>query len=495
MKMFIMLIVATGFGLSWANRDLLVLPYYRTTNSSILGKQNYGASLGNPLKGLAGGARWSTPPLPDSVPLSIEFYNLGLDEMMVGYNNFDWTTVENILQSSASRKMHSVLSVYIHWPGQPLRLPPHLRNIKLYDTDNGKSPNYGDPRVLTALQQFITAFGERFDGDRRIAAIHIGLLGFWGEGHTYPDLTLVPETSKQSVAQWYWTSFSRTQIQARYPGSTAEGFGLYDGSLAYQSLDGIDNGNVEHEWFMWPRIQQAGQQVAWKKSMMGGETRPELQSTIFTYDYPAGTEWHQNFKKCIETMHISYVLHHDAFQNDGYQGDMLKLARAAHSYMGYSYYVAEVAAYASSNVGYIDVGITIVQSGVAPFYYDLSLILECSGTKKMQDGVNDIVEKGQWKLFLFRNVPASSQCLKELTVKLHSSYAYEGRPIVFAQGSDGSVSFAIPMPKNLEDNTARSKPVTAPARAIVSSPKTVPQKAPARAPRAGPVKVLALVRG
>jgi hypothetical protein len=63
--------------------------------------------------------RGQKPPLPNAIPISIEFYNIGLDEMMVGENKFDWTTLENFLKSSASRKMHAVLSD-IHGPGQPL---------------------------------------------------------------------------------------------------------------------------------------------------------------------------------------------------------------------------------------------------------------------------------------------------------------------------------------------------------------------------------------
>ena len=440
------LLLAVVLGTAQAERALAVQPYYRTNATSILGKPNYGAAIGNPLKGLAGGARWAKPPLPNAVPLSIEFYNIGLDEVMVGNNQFNWTIVENFLKGSASRKMHAVLSFYIHWPGQPLRLPPHLKDIKLYNTDSGKSPNYGDERLLAALQQFITAWGNRMDGDRRVAAIHIGLLGFWGEGHTYPDLTLVPENSKQAVAEWYRSAFSTTQVQARYPGPNAQSFGLYDGSFAYQSLDGPDNGGVEREWFMWPRIQEAGQQNTWKNSMIGGETRPELQEIIFTNSYPAGEEWHQSFKKCVNTMHVSYILHHDAFQDDGYQGDVLKNARAAHAYMGYSFHVSEIVATVSSTAGKVDVGVTVVQSGVAPFYYDLNLVLECDGAKKVLEGVNDIIEKRQSKLFLFRSMPATDACLKKLSVRLQSSYAYEGRPVLFAQGSNGNVSFSIPKP-------------------------------------------------
>ena len=48
------------------------------------------------------------------------------------------------------------------------------------------SPDYSDPRLVTALEAFITALGRRYDGDPRIGFITLGLIGFWGEWHTWP---------------------------------------------------------------------------------------------------------------------------------------------------------------------------------------------------------------------------------------------------------------------------------------------------------------------
>jgi hypothetical protein len=81
-------------------------------------------------------------------------------------------------------------------------LPPHLQDLPLTDTNGGPSPNYGDPRVLRALEQYIVALGDRYDGDKRIGAIHVGLLGIYGEGHTFPTEGLVPDSSVTSVANW-----------------------------------------------------------------------------------------------------------------------------------------------------------------------------------------------------------------------------------------------------------------------------------------------------
>jgi hypothetical protein len=473
-----------------------VTPYYRTNDTVILGAPNFTAAIGNPLKGLAGGPRYSqSSPLPNSVPSAIEFYNMGLDEIMIGDNLFNWTLHDQFLSESATRRMHAVLSVYIHWPGRPLRLPPHLLDITLYDTNNGKSPNYGDPRLLTALQQFIVAWGKHTDGDTRVAAIHVGLLGFWGEGHTYPDSTLVPESTKQSVAQWYRNSFNKTQIQARYPGPNADGFGLYDGSLAYSTLDGAANGGNNVSWFMYPQMKKANQQDIWKQHILGGETRPELQKIIFTDTYPARSEYHQDYKDCIDALHITYALHHDAFQNGGYSGNMLRNANAIHSYMGYAFQVSEVAAYTASqsSTQAVDISILVKQSGVAPFYYDLSLIMECGGgvVKASLPGVDAIILKGQSKQFIFRNVPATRECLGGISISLQSSYAYAGRPVRFAQGTNGKVILSIPSPPSSVFSPVRTPaavPVAGPVRAPVRAPNLVSDQGPAT-PAAPPMRL------
>ena len=182
----------------------------------------------------------------------------------------------------------------------------------------------------------------------------------------YPDATLVPESSKVSVAQWYRQSFETTQIQARYPGPNAVGFGLYDGSLAYSTLDGVANGGKNVSWFTYRQMQDAKQTNIWKSNIMGGETRPELQKIIFTDTYPARTEYHQDYKECIDTLHISYASHHDAFQNGGYTGAMLQKANQIHAYMGYAFYVSEVAVYPSniSTTHAVDVAVDIMVTGL-----------------------------------------------------------------------------------------------------------------------------------
>lgn len=53
----------------------LQTPYYTHAD---LGVPNRMAAIGNPLKGLIGSSIWTTPPLDETIPLSMEWYNLGV---------------------------------------------------------------------------------------------------------------------------------------------------------------------------------------------------------------------------------------------------------------------------------------------------------------------------------------------------------------------------------------------------------------------------------
>jgi Malectin domain len=399
-----------------------------------------------------------------------------------------------LLEGSANRNMHVVFSVFIHWPGQPLRLPPHLKDVQLYDTDRGKSPNYSDPRILKALEQYIVALGARYDGDKRIGAIHVGLLGFWGEGHTFPTKGLVTDEVAGDVATWYKRAFNVTQIQARYPGPNAAEVGLYDGGLFFATLDGVANGGVKKSWYMWPQIVQAGQQDAWKKHMIAGETAPKIASEVFSNSYPAGTFNHQDIKLTIDTLHLSWILHHGAFSDGGYTGDMLQNARKWHAYLGYAFQVTEVVAAVSASGA--DMDVTVQQAGVAPFYYDLDLVLACEGlpVPLKKGGVNELIEQGQSKTFSFKGIPFTPECLRQVSIMLDSSYAYRSQPVLFAQGTSGTVVLRLPLPTAMTPTASPIRsPIAVPTRAPTVAPTPSPKRLPTVAPVAPPTAVSAPV--
>jgi hypothetical protein len=148
-----------------------------------------------------------------------------------------------------------------------------------------------------------------------------------------------------------------------------------------------------------------------------------------------------------------YRAHQDAFINGGYVGEKLAKAMHAHSRMGYNYVIAKVAlAVASAPMngrdGTVRVDVTVEQDGLAPFYYPLSLFLDCPDIMNPIEnmGVEGIIDEGDSKTFSFNDIPATSKCLSMISLHLNSSYAYNDRPIKFAQGLDGTVQLSLPTP-------------------------------------------------
>ena len=72
--------------------------YYVTQDPVVLGTPDTNAALGNPLKGLFGGTRWNPPPLLETVPFSLEWYNVAVS-----------------LHCFANRSWLSLNSLFAHW--------------------------------------------------------------------------------------------------------------------------------------------------------------------------------------------------------------------------------------------------------------------------------------------------------------------------------------------------------------------------------------------
>ena len=299
--------------------------HYFTAAEAELGAYDPDEAMGNPLKGLYGSPWYNNYDASNNIiPAALEWYYFGFNDMMindpdvVGFDlAFNWTKLENALDDSASRSMHAVFTIVCHYPGKPLKLPSYLidnPSLILHNYDDflggGVSPDYGDPLLLKAIEQLISVLGTRYDGDKRIASVHAGLLGYWGEWHTFPHEEWLPDDSKRKVTQWYQNAFPTTKIQVRYPykPSLDAGFGLSDGSFAFTTLDGSANGNIDQSWYFWNQVKDHNAtDTFWKKSFMSGETRPEIQSIVFEPDYPSRTYERQDFMECINTTHTSFM--------------------------------------------------------------------------------------------------------------------------------------------------------------------------------------------
>jgi hypothetical protein len=165
---------------------------------SSLGELNLDVTLGNPMKGVIGDGQNDIKQWPIDLPSSMQFHKIPLNEVMVQDPDvvgeaaaFNWTSFNILLQTCANHSRHAVVRFFIHWPKDknPVYLPAYLTNkVEMVKNRGETIPYWADPTLLKAIQQFVTAFGKRYDGDKRLFVIQAGLIGAWGEHHSVSTL-------------------------------------------------------------------------------------------------------------------------------------------------------------------------------------------------------------------------------------------------------------------------------------------------------------------
>ena len=346
----------------------------------------------NPLKGFITSYAWSAP--NNALADQMEFLYLPMREVWGPDGETFDLGLEPHLEAAKARSHHVVLRVYIDYPNKASGLPDYLAELvpctPYSDHGGGCSPDYDHPEMTSAMLGLIAALGERYDADPRLGVIQLGLLGFWGEWHTWPYPDWFPSLETQeAILTAYDAAFQVTELQARRAAANAVSLriGYHDDSFAYSTLGDIG-------WFFWPGLIAAGADARWEEVMMGGELRPELQATIFEEGYTLDT-YAQDFNTCVETTHASYMLNYQGFSGEGtgYEGAELEAAEAAALLMGYTFELTTAAMSLSGlHQGQITAALTleVTQSGVAPFYYPLFLGVGHQGADDIIMGTEDL---------------------------------------------------------------------------------------------------------
>lgn len=336
----------------------------------------------NPLKGLVPYAQ----PHADRFPHSMEFSYLPLSDLMTGPNEFNWQPLEDLLNGIASRRHQSVFRIWMEYPGRDEGIPAFLEasglkvtqwlntNTAPFPPTRVRTPDYNNPELRAALKSFIAALGDKYDGDPRVGFITAGLLGTWGEWHTYPRSELMASKEVQvEVMDAFERAFQTTPVLLRYPaGENAwahaanhtRRFGYHDDSFAWATLD---TGRTEDDWYFMPALKAAGPKALqkWKTSPIGGEIRPELWGQIFDKD-PA-SEKAQDFAECVRQTHATWLMDTGMFQEQQSDQRMRNAIRQAQR-MGYEFHIVSSET-RSLKSGHTAVTILIRNTGVAPFYY------------------------------------------------------------------------------------------------------------------------------
>lgn len=366
-------------GVRFTRAAMLVLLIANVASAQLRTLKYAPSPADNPLRGLvpyAGDKR-------DKFPHSMEFDYLLLNKLMTGKNAFDWKPLERLLDDVASRGHQAVFRVAMEYPGKN-GIPQFLIDdgVKVTEWLNTNTdpfprkkcwtPDYSDQRMRQALKDFIAALGKKYDGDPRVGFITAGLLGTWGEWHTYPRNDLFASKEVQTeVLDAFAAAFKVTPVLLRYPAhkgtwekaaTNKHPFGYHDDSFAWATLD---TGKKADGWFFMPAMREAGEQEKWKTQPIGGEIRPELWGAIFDAD-PKNKQG-QDFAESVRQTHASWLMDTGMF---GKKQPKPRIERAVAQVqkMGYEFHVSS--AVVTKTAGDTRVVLTVRNTGIAPFYYD-----------------------------------------------------------------------------------------------------------------------------
>ncbi|MFD9702459.1 DUF4832 domain-containing protein [Lentzea sp. NPDC059081] len=357
------------------------------------------APLDNPLKGFARFLQPGTDPNA-GYPLSLTWAYFGLSEVMTDATNcasYNWGVVDSALNTIAAAGNHAAIRLYMEYPGggtgsHPGNAIPQCFNGHVAMRHNAywdvTSPDYDNPYLVTGLKNFITAFAARYDGDPRLGYIHLGLIGLWGEWHTWPYDTdtsgdtypnyMPTNANAADIINTYNRAFTRTRLELRYAdnaGGAADSLpaiGYHDDSFCFREGGQGVTLPMSMGGASWSQLQKAlehGVENRWTTASMGGEVRPEIQSVAFA-NWPNGSGAVDNIKACVELEHTTWKI--NELSRDYSPTD--PNVAAAVRLMGYNLTVRNAYFHGTAQ-GSTKVGVRIDNTGVAPFYYPWTVSL------------------------------------------------------------------------------------------------------------------------
>jgi len=217
----------------------------------------------------------------------MEWAYFPVNAVVTGRDTYDFTKVDALLDAIAARGDQSAIRFYLDYPTRPTGVPQYLidagidtsRTYTVFDNNNVSfSPDYNDPAVQEMLLHFVDALGKKYDGDPRIGYITAGLIGFWGEDHTWPmngeksadnpkgENWMPSDEFRASLVAAWDKAFDKTFVQYRLPTSATKEhhMGYHDDSFAYSTLDNVD-------WHFMSHMKNQNETDAWQSAPIGGE--------------------------------------------------------------------------------------------------------------------------------------------------------------------------------------------------------------------------------
>jgi len=324
----------------------------------------------NPMKGLMPGYTG----INSNFPYSTDHFYINLKSVFKNWGICDWTAFETEVNRIVQGGRHVIPRFYIDYPGKPNYMPDFLLDNIGYKVPmrDDNTPVWNDDTLIVALENFISLFGAKYDGDQRFLMIEAGLNGYWGEWHCYPERDWeMNQTNKDRIIKAYNAAFKKTHIALRHAGhpgtvALAKSLGYYDDSFCYQTIC------TGGDWCFTNSLIQRGITDNYKYHPVGGEIYPNTQKTMFdawpnALTDATGNKIAEDITKCVNETHISFVKAFGAVFTKQPTPTQFTNALRMHKMMGYKFFVKSVKI-TPDDSNKFNVSVNIQNLGVAPIY-------------------------------------------------------------------------------------------------------------------------------
>eukprot|EP01134_Creolimax_fragrantissima_P002153 CFRG2153T1 len=401
-----------------------------------------------------------------SNPFMLEYTYFSMHELMTDWGQYNWAKVDSWLDEVADRGRHGVFRVVVDYPSTyPDYRCPDFLGVKTTKYcaygDDGKYPDYTNANLRRAIPEFVRAMGAKYDGDRRLASIQAGLLGYWGEWHMldgFPDAQL-----QDDVIRAFSEAFQQTHIQVSVDAAERSNCGrlsLYRMGYHDDSYAGTTLRQAV------PALQRQRLCETWKRVMNGGELtycNEGNQKEFYLSD-----TGNAKFDKAIEALPVSWLL------NDAYKGykdaERLRSLNSA-AKMGYQIHMASVLCARDG------VHMVIVNRGTTPFYYPVWITGTCDKLDPQVEGNTPFEQNEQLRFLLPGHklnmvIPLPLDNLigntLQLRLMINSTMLLPNQVIHWANSEDHSGALTVYLPITQQTVAYGLESMPTPAPAVIS---------------------------
>ena len=238
----------------------------------------------------------------------------------------------------------------------------------------GVAPDWNDPEFRDQATELVVAFGSYFDGDPRITAIQVGLLGLWGEWHQSGCESIAPDDEvKNLVKIAYQDAFDQTPLQTRYarePDVANVDFGFHEdyfpsftANCIYGFPECSDTGDWSLEFGLANIVPDA--RTNWQTNPVSGESPLSSQKNTWIND-------EADVITVINDYHFSFLGPAGKHEEDGNDATLDRIANQ----LGYRLQLNEVSIDSPITSHTTNVAVSLINIGSAPVYHSYQLTLD-----------------------------------------------------------------------------------------------------------------------